>query len=195
MDAANARAAAQERIAHHLILQACSARRLISVVSFRVRALASNRMKARVSFDHRPATSPANTNNRVRARRPTSSGQVLSMRRRARTPSLSLAPAVADPSQCSADTRVVSTHCKLGATKQKQPIHHNFEAASISGVRCCNVHVPDHHVDSNSSSCLPANSGSSAFHCERPSSQLSRARARCSMVVTRFEWTATSAAH
>ena len=76
-------------------------------------------------------------------------------------------------------------HCKLGATKQRQTIHHNFEAASISGVKCCNVHVPDHHVDSNSS----------AFHCERPSSQLPRPRARCSMVAKRIEWTATPAAH
>ena len=81
------------------------------VVSFRVHALASNRMKARVSSDHLPA----NTTNRTRARRPTNSaGPLLALTssKTSAAPLWSLAPAVPDPSQS-------GVHCKLGATKTK----------------------------------------------------------------------------
>ena len=60
-DAGKALAAAQDIIVHHLRLHACSALRRMGLASFLARARANNPMKRRVSYDQRPATSPANT--------------------------------------------------------------------------------------------------------------------------------------
>ena len=111
-DAANDLAAAQEMIAYHRNLHACSTRCCVSRGSDLARALANRRTKILASSDHLPPTSRAKTTRRAREPGPTSSGYVLSFVRRASaraTPSQSAAPRLGTPSPLSADTKVVST--------------------------------------------------------------------------------------
>ena len=112
-EAANALAAAQHRSPAHLSLHACSAPLLRKKTgSHLARAFARRDRNSLVSSDHRPPTSPARTTNRALQRGLTSSGLVLSFLRLAATktaPSTWAARGCAEPSQCKADTSVVST--------------------------------------------------------------------------------------
>ena len=111
-NAAKARAALHARMEAHRNLHACSTRARRIRGSDLAFARARSRRKIWVSLDQRPPTSPARTTNRARARGPTSSGYVRSFLRRARVrtaPSICAAPGLADPSQWSGETSVVST--------------------------------------------------------------------------------------
>ena len=97
----NARAAAQESKDHHKSLQVCSTRLRNNGGSERALNCAKDLMNVRVSSDHRPPTSPANTTNRHRLLCPESSGYRRSFRHLATlraTPSLRAAPGRAVPS-------------------------------------------------------------------------------------------------
>ena len=111
-EAAKALAAAQLRSPPHLNLQACSARLRKMVGSLLDFALAKKLKNCLVYSDHLPPTFPARTTNRTLTRGLASSGYVRSFLRLAATktaPSTWAARGCAEPSQCNADTRVVSS--------------------------------------------------------------------------------------
>ena len=96
---------------HHRSLQACSTRLRNNGGSQRALNRARDRMNVRVSSDHRPPTSPANTTNRHQLLCPEISGYRRSFRRLATlraTPSFCAAPGRAEPSAWRGETSVVS---------------------------------------------------------------------------------------
>ena len=99
-------------MANHLSFQACSTQRRIRGVSLRAFAFANCLKNAKASDDHPPPTLLAMTTKRQRLHEAANSGYVCSLRRLAAanaTPSQLAAPPEALPSQCNADTNVVST--------------------------------------------------------------------------------------
>ena len=105
------RAVTQESKDHHRSLQACSTRLRNNGGSERALNRARDLMNVRVSSDHRPPTSPANTTNRHWLLCPESSGYRRSFRCLASlraTPSLRAAPGRTAPSAWRGETSVVS---------------------------------------------------------------------------------------
>ena len=148
-DATKARTTLHARMEAHRNLHACSTR-------------GRSRRKICVSMDQRPPTSPVRTTIRARARGPMSSGYVRSFLRRAtvRTaPSICAAPGLADPSQWSGETSVVSTASCIPPKKEGQTIRDNFQSAAVVSMRQTQIHVPHHHVHRQVTSSLSANSG------------------------------------
>ena len=188
-EAANALAAAQHRSPAHLNLRACSGPLRKIMGSKIARAFATRVRNCLVSSDHRPPTSPASTN-RALPRGLASSGKVLSFPRLAATktaPSTWAARGCADPSQCKADTKVVST-------ASWAPPNKGSPSAKIS-IRLLSSGSGSAKSKSRNMAFVttlpPASLQTGALHCENPPPQESCPRARSSVVAKNVERTAT----
>ena len=119
-----ARAAAQLKMAPHLILHTCSARLFRMGGSDLAFALAKRDKNLRVSSDQRPPISPARTTRRALRRGPTNSGNVRSFNRLAAAkthhPHL---PRVDEGTRRSAKETPVSCQLPVGSSKERKPIN------------------------------------------------------------------------
>ena len=162
-------AAAQLKMAPHLILHACSARLFEMGGSDLAFALAKRDKNLRVSSDQRPPISPARTTRR--ALRPTNSGYVRSF-------------------QSSGCRQRVD--CQLRSSKERQPINRDFQSGLIPGVRCRQIELTQHGIGNNPSSSFTADPNTCTLHCEAPPSQHPRSGTCSSMVAKGVERAATT---
>ena len=82
---------------------------------------------------------------------------------------------------------------KLGSVKEGQPVHDNLQPPCVCWIPSLNVKVSHHDVCRNTSSSFSANLRCGPLQCKSLCSEDPRLRARCSMVATAVEETATSA--
>ena len=138
--------------------------------------------KLAVSSDHLPPTSAARTTKRARPLSPASSGSVLSFFLRASSraaPLWSAALLRAVPSRLRGDTNV-------GSVKEGQPVHDNLQPPCVCWIP--SMTFVETRPPPSLQTCAAARSS-----VNPPCSQDPRLRARCSMVATAVEETATSA--
>ena len=84
-------------------------------------------------------------------------------------------------------------HNQLATSKQREPIHDNFQPACICRPWIVQVQIANHDVGGNPPTGLPANSGCRTFQCEPSSPQHDCSCTRCSVVAKLVNLTATPA--
>ena len=82
---------------------------------------------------------------------------------------------------------------QLAATKQRQTLRDDFQAACIASVGRCDVKVSEHDVRGHPGPSLSTNLRDGIFRCKSSSAKHPNCAARCAVVAKSVKWTATPA--